>query len=171
MIFGDLSSGNYTFKIVAKDSSGETKTFEKSFVVVAKSKPQSTPKPTATPIPTQSTVTNSIEYTSSRSALQIDPWTYPSGTLERGKSFKLKGRIKSDSHLTYVRSYMLDANKNVIMTGSGSTTSKTYVIEGYGLDKGMKFGQLSPGTYYLRYYAEDANGGRATWTSPAFYVK
>ena len=85
MIFGNLSSGNYTFKIVAKDSSGETKTFEKNFVVVAKSKPQSTPKPTATPIPTQSTVTNSIEYTSSRSALQIDPWTYPSDTLERGK--------------------------------------------------------------------------------------
>lgn len=104
------------------------------------------------------------------SELKINPSAYPSGALTQGKSFNLSGRIKSNYHITDVRSYLLDSNYNAVQEASGWTTTKTYVIEGSALDTGLKFENLSAGTYYLKYTASDESGNNVSWTSGAFTV-
>lgn len=145
MKFDQLSAGTYYLKYVASDESGNTVSW------------------TSDPF----TVAGNV----SKSELRILPDKYPTGTLTKGKSFNLSGRIKSDYHITDVRAYMLDSNKSVIMEASGWTTTQTYVIEGSALDKGMKFNNLSAGGYYLKYVASDESGNTVSWTSDMFYVK
>ncbi len=106
-----------------------------------------------------------------KSELKILPENYPQGEINQGSKFNLSGRIKSDKHITDVRSYILDENKNVIQEASGWTTTQTYVIEGSKLDIGLNFEQLSPGNYYLKYYANDESGNYVEWTSDSFMVK
>lgn len=105
-----------------------------------------------------------------KSELRIEPSGYPRGEIKLGSSFNLSGRIKSNCHITDVRAYLLDGNKNVLQEASGWTTTQTYVIENSALDKGMKFNQLSAGTYYLKYTASDESGNSVSWTSDAFRV-
>ena len=145
MKFDQLSAGTYYLKYVASDESGNTVSW------------------TSDPF----TVAGNV----SKSELRILPDKYPTGTLTKGKSFGLSGRIKSNCHITDVRAYLLDSNKNVIMEASGWTTTQTYVIEGSALDKGMKFNNLSAGGYYLKYVASDESGNTISWTSEMFYVK
>ena len=104
------------------------------------------------------------------SELKINPSAYPSGALTQGKSFNLSGRIKSNYHITDVRSYLLDSNYNAVQEASGWTTTKTYVIDGSALDTELKFENLSAGTYYLKYTASDESGNNVSWTSGAFTV-
>ena len=106
-----------------------------------------------------------------KSELRILPENYPTGSLEQGSKYNLSGRIKSNYHITGVRSYLLDENKNVVQETSGSTTTATYVIEKSNLDIGLKFEKLQPGVYYLKYYAEDETGNKVTWISDGFQVK
>lgn len=112
-----------------------------------------------------------IEEDPTPSELKINPSAYPSGTLTEGKAFNLSGRIKSNYHITDVRSYVLDSNYNAVQEASGWTTTKTYVIEGSALDTGLQFENLSAGTYYLKYAASDESGNNVSWTSGAFTVK
>ena len=106
-----------------------------------------------------------------KSELRILPENYPTGSLEQGSKYNLSGRIKSNYHITGVRSYLLDENKSVVQESSGSTTTATYVIEKSNLDTGLKFEKLQPGTYYLKYYAEDETGNKVSWISDGFQVK
>lgn len=145
MKFNLLSAGTYYLKYTASDESGNSVSWTSDAF----------------------TVSGNI----SKSELRILPEKYPTGTLTKGKSFGLSGRIKSDYHITDVRAYMLDSNKNVIMEASGWTTTKTYVIEGSALDKGMRFNNLSEGGYYLKYVASDESGNTVSWTSEMFYIK
>lgn len=105
-----------------------------------------------------------------KSELRIEPSDYPRGEIKEGTSFSLSGRIKSNRHITDVRAYLLDSNKNVLQEASGWTTTQSYVIENSALDKGVKFEQLSTGTYYLKYAASDESGNSVSWTSDAFTV-
>ena len=105
-----------------------------------------------------------------KSELRILPENYPSGSLEQGSKYNLSGRIKSDCHITDVRSYILDENRNIVQESSGWTTTATYVIENSKLDTGLEFEKLSPGTYYLKYYAQDETGNQITWIGDAFRV-
>jgi len=143
MVFGKLGAGTYYLKYYAEDEAGGSATWvSEAFQVAA----------------------------SVGSQLTILPDKYPKGTIKQGYSFGLSGRIKSNHHITTVRAYLLDANKNVVQESSGWTTTQTYVIENSSLDRGMVFGKLGAGTYYLKYYAEDEAGGSATWVSDAFQV-
>lgn len=144
MKFNQLSAGTYYLKYTASDESGNSVSWISDAFTVSGN--------------------------SHKSELRILPEKYPSGTLTKGKSFGLSGRIKSDYHITDVRAYMLDSNKNVVMEASGWTTTKSYVIEGSALDKGMKFNNLSEGGYYLKYVASDESGNTVTWISDLFYI-
>ena len=104
------------------------------------------------------------------SSITISPNSYPTGNLQYGKDFTLTAKFTSDCAIKEARAYMLDANKKVIQEAKGSSTTKNYYVKGYALDKGMKFDQLSPGTYYLKYYVKDANGDTKSWTSPKFNI-
>ncbi|MBO5007612.1 MAG: S8 family serine peptidase [Clostridia bacterium] len=105
-----------------------------------------------------------------KSELRILPEDYPVGNIEQGSKFNLSGRIKSNCHITDVRSYILDTNKNIVQEASGWTTTATYVIENSKLDTGLNFENLNSGTYYLKYYAEDETGNTVSWISDAFSV-
>jgi len=95
----------------------------------------------------------------------------PKGNLPYGKSFSLKGWFRSDSPIVEARAYMLDANKNIVMQSDpASSTTSNYKIQGYKLDKAMKFDKLSPGGYYLKFFVRDANGDTFTWVSDKFYI-
>lgn len=144
--FGELEEGTYYVKYAAEDETGNTVTWtSEEFKVVSDNK--------------------------SKSELRILPDKYPEGTITKGKKFYLSGRIKSDYHITDVRAYLLDEDKNVIMEASGWTTTKTYVIENSALDRGMKFGELPKGKYYLKYSASDESGNTVNWASEMFYVE
>ncbi len=114
-----------------------------------------------------STTTSKPEASTSIKILLDD---YPTGKLPYGKSFSLSGKFTSDSAIVEARAYMLDSNKNVIMEAKASSTTSNYKIQGYKLDKGMKFDELSPGGYYLKYFVKDADGDTATWMSDMFYI-
>ncbi len=146
LVFGKLATGNYTMKVEAVDVSGKVVTATKSFTVKGGNTP-------------------------SGNTIKFDLETIPKGNLPYGKSFALKGRIRSDAPIVEAKSYMLDSNMNVIMESkAGKTTSNNYIIEGYALDTGMNFSKLNPGGYYLRYFARDADGDTGTWTSDMFYI-
>ncbi len=117
-----------------------------------------------------SSSSSSSKPASSSSSIKISLDSYPKGNLKYGKSFSLSGKFTSDCAIVEARAYMLDSNKNVIMEAKGSSTTSNYYIKGYALDKGMKFGSLKPGGYYLKYYVKDANGDTATWVSDKFYI-
>lgn len=113
---------------------------------------------------------NTSNNTQTTSSVKISPNSYPSGNLKYGNDFTLTAKFTSDCAIIEARAYMLDSNKNVIMEAKGSSTTGNYYVEGYALDKGMKFNELSPGEYYLKYYVKDANGDTNTWTSDKFYI-
>lgn len=113
---------------------------------------------------------NASSNSQATSSVKISPNTYPSGNLRYGNDFTLTAKFTSDCAIVEARAYMLDSNKNVIMEAKGSSTTGNYYVEGYALDKGMKFNELSPGGYYLKYYVKDANGDTNTWTSDKFYI-
>ncbi len=159
LIFNRLTPGSYTLKVYAKDSSGKGVTWSKGFTVNGK---QSYVAPTPDPAPTPSAPATSIRF-------ELE--SIPKGNLPYGKSFSLKGWFRSDSPIVEARAYMLDSNKNIVMQSDpASSTTSNYKIQGYKLDKAMKFNKLSPGGYYLKYYVRDANGDTATWISDMFYI-
>lgn len=143
--FEKLAPGNYYLKYSATDETGNSVDWISELFSVA---------------------TNN----SGNSELRILPEAYPIGEIPYGKTFVISGRIKSNYHITDVRAYLLDSNKNIIMEASGWTTTQTYVIERSALDKGMKFDKLSPGGYYLKYAASDESGKTISWTSDMFYI-
>lgn len=104
-------------------------------------------------------------------SIRFEIESMPKGNLPYGKSFSLKGWFRSDSAIVEARAYMLDANKNVVMQSDpASSTTSNYKIQGYKLDKAMKFDKLSPGGYYLKFFVRDANGDTFTWISDKFYI-
>lgn len=106
-----------------------------------------------------------------QTSIRFELEAIPKGNMPYGKSFTLKGWFRSDSAIAEARAYILDANKNIVMqSGKASSTTSNYKIQGYMLDKAMKFNELSPGGYYLKYYVRDANGDTATWMSDMFYI-
>ncbi len=108
---------------------------------------------------------------SSSTSIKFELESVPKGNLPYGKAFSLKGWFRSDSAIVEARAYILDANKNVVMqSDKASSTTSNYKIQGYKLDKAMKFNELSPGGYYLKYFVRDANGDTATWISDKFYI-
>ncbi|MBQ2839953.1 MAG: peptidoglycan DD-metalloendopeptidase family protein [Oscillospiraceae bacterium] len=181
LLFNKLSSGKYTLKIVAKDSSGKSKTWDEVFVVKGEetTAEPSSPAPAYTPalpsytepvVAPLATTHKEEKPAVVHSSISIILDTFPKGNLPYGKPFTLSGKFTSDCAIVEARAYMLDENKNVVMEAKGSSTTSNYYIKGYALDNGMKFNKLSPGGYYLKYYVKDANGDTATWVSDKFYI-
>lgn len=107
----------------------------------------------------------------SSTSIKFELDAVPKGNLKQGKSFSLKGWFRSDSPIVEAQSFILDSNKKVVMKSKvASSTTNNYKIQGYKLDTGLKFGDLKPGGYYLKYYVRDADGDTATWVGDMFYI-
>lgn len=154
--FDQLSPGGYYLKYYVKDADGDTSTWVSDKFYIAKDTPAEVKPVTPT---TQST------------SIRFEIESMPKGNLPYGKSFSLKGWFRSDSPIVEARAYMLDANKNIVMQSDpASSTTSNYKIQGYKLDKAMKFNQLNPGGYYLKFFVRDADGDTFTWISDKFYI-
>ena len=101
------------------------------------------------------------------STLKIKKASYPK-SLKQGKSFKIKGTVKSNYKVKKVTVGIYTTSGQAVQTASKSMSKKSYNIK--GLDKKIKFGKLEKGTYYYRVVANDARVSR-TLINKAFTVK
>ena len=126
--FGSLAVGTYYFKVTATDASGTTKTL----------------------------VNNSFKVTP-KSTLAIGSGNYNPGTIVKGSSYSISGKITSDYKITSVTVgvYNTDGSATAqVKTVSPNATS--YNIS--GVDAYIKFGSLSTGSYKFKVTATDASG-------------
>ena len=138
--FGSLAVGTYKFKVVAKDASGTSKTLvNNSFKVV-------------TP-----------------STLKIASGNYNPGTLIKGSSYSINGKITSNYKITSVTVGIYNSDGTAtsgVKTVSPNATS--YDIS--GVDASIKFGSLAVGTYKFKVTATDASGSTKTLVNNTFTV-
>ncbi len=144
--FGSLQVGTYTFKVVAKDASGTTKTLVNNMFTV--------------------TGTSS---NSSSSSIKIAAGNYNPGALEKGKSYSINGKITSTYKLTSVKVGVFNTNgteTTYVRTVTPNATS--YDIK--NVDSYIKFGSLQVGTYKFVVTAEDATGAYKNLVNNTFTV-
>ena len=170
LLFSKLATGKYTYTITAKDKSGKAvKTFTVSssassnetaigFCMGTESAPATTPS-------TQPTT----EQTKPESTLDIYSFNYPK-TLKKGKSFSIKGTVKSNYKLRKVTVKVVTKSGTKKLSASKSLTgsAKSYSIK--KLDSKIKFGKLKKGTYYYKVIAKDTQVTR-TLVKKKFTVK
>lgn len=85
--------------------------------------------------------------------------SYPEGTIQKGKSFVLKGTIASNYKITYVKGEIIDSKGKAVQAKEiKNGKSKTVPIQSSILNKQLKFGTLPAGTYTLKYTAKDSSG-------------
>ena len=122
---------------------------------------------------------NSLDLSTVRSEITINPGNYPTGTIPP-KSFSLTATVSSKYPIKSVKGDIIDTSNNKVVCSATASNinSKTYSVSGKTVDNGLRFGTLQNGkSYYLRYTVWDTtsngvdNGNGVTWQSPAFNVQ
>ena len=103
------------------------------------------------------------------STLSINPTAYPKGTHTQGQSFTLKGTVTSNYTITSFEGAICNS-AGVYKRASMQPNKNKIVIEGSDVDKGLPFGSLPAGSYYLHYIAADSSGICIDWSSDWFTV-
>ncbi len=95
--------------------------------------------------------------------------TYPSGTLQKGKTFSIKGTISSAAKINKVTLsvYTIDGEKR--FEASANPNAKSFDV--HTLDAKMKFAKLSAGTYIYRVAVTDRNGTVSYVITHSFTVR
>ena len=138
--FGSLATGTYYLKVTAKDASGASKTLvNNSFKVVYKS------------------------------TLAIGSGNYNPGTLIKGSSYSINGKITSNYNITSVTVgvYKSDGTATTYVK-KVTPNAKSYDIS--GVDASIKFGSLAVGTYKFKVVATDSSGSSKTLVNNTFTV-
>ena len=141
MKFQSLAAGSYTFKVVAKDATGTSKTLvNNAFTVKAKS------------------------------TLAIGSGKYAPGTYTVGSSYSINGKITSNYNITSVTVgvYKADGTATTYVK-SAAPNAKSYDIK--SLDSSIKFGKIEAGSYIFKVVAKDATGTSKVLVNNAFTVK
>jgi hypothetical protein len=126
--FGTLSTGTYTYKVMAQDSKQTSTLVNRQFEVIK--------KPAA-----------------SMSTLKITSYNYPA-SIKKGKSFSIKGKVKSNKKISSVKVQVLDSSGKAALSATAKPKAKSYNIK--KLDRKIKFGKLKKGTYTYRVIAKDS---------------
>ena len=110
-------------------------------------------------------------YTAPESSLYVKAVSMPSGKLEPGRSFPLRGIIASSKgNITQVRAYITDQNSGeTVRTYQVEWFRNSYDIRADGLNDSFIFGTLSDGRYLYRVEA-DADEQTLTLLSSAFTI-
>ena len=105
-----------------------------------------------------------------KSTLKISPTNVPSGTLNKGDKFELKGTISSNYKIT-------SASISIKGTNSANNVSKEIApnatsvdIASSKLNTGVKFGDLAADSYKLVYKAVDESGKEVSSNTYSFKV-
>ena len=91
-------------------------------------------------------------------------------SLDKGKSFGLRGTITSNYSLTAIKGSIIRASDNKTVLSATDSGGSSYVIKSGKVNKNLKFNTLSPDTYYIKYEVCDSNNGRNEWISSNFKV-
>ena len=105
------------------------------------------------------------------SSINIDVTSYPTGSIKQGSSYPLYGTITSNYNITCVTGAILNDGGNAVQSYTQNVNTKNYSIRGNAVDMNLKFGSLSPGTYTLKFTAENTAGTTESWSSKPFNVK
>lgn len=152
--FGTLSTGTYTFKVMAKDSKQTSTLVNRQFEVIKKGS-------------SSSTASTSVTSTAPVSTLKIQSYNYPT-KLKKGKGFTIKGKVKSNKKISSVKVQVINSKGKTVLSASAKPKAKSYQIK--KLDKKIKFGKLKKGTYTYRVIAKDL-AQTLTLVSKSFKVK
>lgn len=148
MKFDKLPPGKYYLRYTAEDASERPegkKTWSSGFTIVGEEKAPST--------------------------LKIVPDSYPTGTLKEGSRYSLKGTITSNYNIISIRGEIISGDGKTVSYYTQRPNSTSFSILNSELGANMKFHELSPGEYCLKYTAVDESGERKTWSSGNFTVQ
>ncbi len=95
-------------------------------------------------------------------SIRIGMTDYPEA-LKEGKSCNLKGTITAGCELTRVTGRILDANGNGVQSAVAYPDEDSLNIYRSNLNKKLRFGTLSAGSYILKIDAEGKDGSTCTW--------
>lgn len=113
---------------------------------------------------------DTFSVTDAVSTLSINPESYPSGNFTP-RAYDLTGTVTSNYNITSVAGFIDNENGDTLYTATIlDINAKTFDIENSGIDNALKFGELTPGNYYLIYTASDTSGNSVTWRSPVITV-
>ncbi len=122
----------------------------------------------------QQSLLQKIESQKAKTTLTITGASYPKpgSTHKKGKSFELKGLIKSNEIIHDVYGLVYDANTYEIKLGLVQISPATKSVQIYNtrINTGLKFGKLPVGTYTLLIGASTAEFHKELIKS-TFYVK
>lgn len=148
--FGQLSPGTYTYRVTATAKNGSYSTttvlISQSFTVKSAATP--TRVPTATPARTP--------------VLSISSANYPT-SLYQGDSFSLRGTVYTDvGTVTEVKGEILNYYGTVLQRSTANPNTQSYSLSNSSVNNGLRFGQLSAGTYTYRITAAARNGSQTS---------
>lgn len=107
--------------------------------------------------------------TETESTLKIDSGSYNPGTLTKGKSYAINGKITSDYKITSVAVGVYNSDGSATaQVKTVSPNSKSYNIS--KADSYIKFGSLAAGTYTFKATATDASGTTKVLVNNTFTV-
>lgn len=131
--FGKLAAGNYSYVVTATDKQGTVTLVNKEFTVTGKSATASASADNA-----------SISISSVKAPV----------TLKKGRSFSIRGTIKSSKKITNARVLVQDQSGKNVISASAKPNKTSYSIR--KLDSKVKFGKLKKGSYI--YMVQAKNG-------------
>lgn len=79
-------------------------------------------------------------------------------TITCGNCFNLGGTITSSTELSSVKGEVIDSSGNVVLTANSAASSKSFDIRSSAVNSRLTFGNLSVGSYTLRYTATASDG-------------
>lgn len=140
--FGTLSPGTYTYRIRVTDRKTSRTLVKRTFRIVRK------------PLPGEST-------------LRLTAGNYPKSIVE-GEPFTIRGTVRSNYRLKRVRIFVKDSSGKVVLSASAAPGVKKYSLA--ELDRRIKFGTLSRGSYRYKVTAKDKKQ-KKTLISRSFTVR
>lgn len=103
------------------------------------------------------------------SNIQSSGMVYPSGTLTKGKTFRVSGKVTSNDKLSKVELCVYTTDGQKMFSASANPNATSYDV--YGLDSKMTFRQLPAGKYIYRVIVTDAKSVTKYVVSMSFTVK
>lgn len=109
------------------------------------------------------------EFTRVASNITSSNMVYPSGTLTKGKTFRVSGKVSSADKISKVELSVHTTDGKKMFSGTANPNAANYDV--YGLDSKMTFKQLPAGKYIYRVAVTDGKGVTRYAVSMSFTVK
>ena len=168
MKFSKLANGTYRYVVIASDSIQTLVLLDKTFTVsgtAAPAKPAASAAPAA-PAPVKTTAAT-ISYVK-KGSISVSSARVPSVIKYKG-AFTAWGTIKANKKIKNVKVIVTNSSGKTKLSASSKPYKKSYNFK--KLDKKLKYGKLSKGSYKFIVKARTSSSGWKTLISYGFTVK